>query len=141
MKRKLVEESSKIHRAVREAHAGERAEDYCEAVVELIRKVGEARLTKIASALGVSHVSALRVFRRLQREGLVLLQPYRAIELTKDGIALAKRAAARHKVVYEFLRAIGVSHRNASLDAEGIEHHVGAESLKVFKRFVSNHVN
>jgi len=36
-----------------------------------------------------------------------------------------------------FLRAIGVSARNAELDAEGIEHYVSAETLAAFEKITS----
>ena len=38
---------------------------------ELIDKAGEARLTDLARGLGVTHVTANRTIKRLQRQGLV----------------------------------------------------------------------
>jgi DtxR family manganese transport transcriptional regulator len=122
------------HRAVRLAHSEERAEDYCEMVAELLTGGGRVRVTAVATELGVSHVTAIRVFKRLENQGLVEVIPYRGIGLTASGRRVARRAARRHKIVYDFLRSIGISERNASRDAEGIEHHVCEETLRALRR-------
>ncbi|WP_275427747.1 iron dependent repressor, metal binding and dimerization domain protein, partial [Citrobacter koseri] len=41
----------------------------------------------------------------------------------------------RHRIVERFLIALGVSAETARRDAEGIEHHVSAETLDAFRRF------
>ncbi|WP_304505064.1 iron dependent repressor, metal binding and dimerization domain protein, partial [Acidomonas methanolica] len=38
-----------------------------------------------------------------------------------------------HRVVEAFLLALGVSSENARIDAEGLEHYVGAETLEAFQ--------
>lgn|GEM_PF-4194980 len=121
------------HHAVRLAHSVERAQDYCETVLELINETGVAHVTALAERLGVSHVTAIRVVQRLGREGFFVLAPYKSIKLSKQGTLVAKKAAMRHRIVYEFLRKLGVSHKNACRDAEGMEHHVGEETLRCFK--------
>ncbi|MET0428266.1 MAG: iron dependent repressor, metal binding and dimerization domain protein, partial [Microvirga sp.] len=42
---------------------------------------------------------------------------------------------ARHQTVEAFLVALGVPEAIARRDAEGIEHHVSAETLEAFRRF------
>ncbi len=63
-------------------------------------------------------------------------RPYRAIFLTAEGKALAERVRARHRLVVDFLVAVGVSPDAAEMDAEGIEHHVGRDTLDAFRRFL-----
>jgi DtxR family manganese transport transcriptional regulator len=118
----------------RKDHAQERAQDYAEMIAELIAKTGEARLIDLARGLGVTHVSANRMVKRLQEKGLVTTEPYRSIFLTPAGRSLAKESRERHDVVVKFLVAIGVSQRIAESDAEGIEHHVSRETLAAFVR-------
>ena len=77
-------------------------------IAELIDKTGEARLTDLARGLGVTHVTANRTIKRLQRKGLVTSQPYRSIFLTTDGRSLAKESRDRHETVVRFLMALGV---------------------------------
>ena len=73
---------------------------------------------------------------RLQREGLVHSEPYRAIFLTAEGRDLAEHCRRRHLIVYRFLRSLGVSEEVARVDAEGIEHHVSNETLDAFDRLL-----
>ena len=121
-------------RGTREAHAREIAEDYVEAIAELTETTGEARVTDLARRLGVTHVTVNRTVARLQRNGYVTSQPYRAIFLTETGKKLAAESKQRHDVVVQYLRSIGISEHTAQLDAEGIEHHVSPETLAAFER-------
>lgn len=121
----------------REDHSRERAEDYVELIDALIRESGEARAVDLAQRLGVSHVTVSKAVQRLQREGLVTAQRYRSIFLTEKGAELAAASQARHELVLDFLRAIGVSEEVANVDAEGIEHHVSNETLEAMRRFLA----
>lgn len=130
--------SSNPFQRTRDDHRRERAEDYVEMIDRLIRETGEARAVDLAAKLGVSHVTVSRTVRRLQREGLVNAQPYRAIFLTPEGAKLAAASHARHELVHSFLLAIGVSEAGAASDAEGIEHHVSKETLDAMSRFLAS---
>jgi DtxR family manganese transport transcriptional regulator len=122
-------------RRVREAHQTEMAEDYVELIGDLIAEHGEARLTDLAEYMGVSLATAAKVVQRLSREGLVRSRPYRSLFLTTEGEAMADRSRARHRIVYEFLVALGVNPETAALDSEGVEHHVSDETLALFRAF------
>ncbi|PID60628.1 MAG: transcriptional regulator MntR [Gammaproteobacteria bacterium] len=121
---------------VRQAHQMELTEDYVELIDDLIRNQGEARLVDIAERLGVSQPSASKTVARLQREGYVTSEPYRAVFLTDKGKALAESSRHRHDAVYRFLLAIGVSAATARIDSEGLEHHVSEETLMAFDRIM-----
>ena len=94
----------------------------------------------LAKRFGVSHVTVTRIVTRLQDEGLLRTEKYRPIELTTKGCRLAERSRQRHKIVYEFLLAVGVDSRVAAIDAEGIDHHVSPQTLNKFKAFVQGQV-
>ena len=117
----------------RREHANEIAEDYAEAIADLIAETGEARVVDLAERLGVTHVTVTRTIVRLQKAGFVTSQPYRAIFLTENGRQLAATCKSRHETVVAFLRSLGVSEGVAEMDAEGIEHHVSPETLAAFK--------
>ena len=119
-------------------HANEVAEDYVEAMADLVAEAGEARVVELARRLGVTHVTVNRTIARLQKAGYVTAKPYQAILLTDRGRQLASSCKARHETVVAFLRCIGVPERVAELDAEGIEHHVSPETLKAFERLLTN---
>jgi DtxR family manganese transport transcriptional regulator len=125
------------HRRTRQAHKSELAEDYVEAIADLIDSDGEARVVDLAHCLGVTHVTVIRTISRLAKDGLVNTRPYRSIFLTDEGRALADRVRHRHEVVLRFLRAVGVDEETARADAEGIEHHVSAKTLAAFERYVA----
>ena len=68
------------------------------------------------------------------REGLVETRPYRSIFLTEAGAEMARKSRERHQIVLGFLLAIGVPKDVAEIDAEGVEHHVSAETLAIFEK-------
>jgi len=129
-------ETAAIQRRTRLQHSQERAQDYVEAIADLVASRGEARASDLARSLGVTHVTVIRTVQRLQREGLVKTEPYRSIFLTESGKRLAAGAKVRHRTVIAFLEALGVSAATARADAEGIEHHVSAETLAAFGRYL-----
>ncbi|WP_231742857.1 manganese-binding transcriptional regulator MntR [Stieleria varia] len=113
----------------RRDHASETAEDYVEAIDDVLREREVCRASDLAKCFAVSHVTVHRIVARLKDEGLLETEPYRPITLTAKGKRLAKKARERHELVYEFLLAIGVAPATAAVDAEGIEHHVSSETL------------
>ena len=118
----------------RREHASEVAEDYVEAIADLVAETGEARVVDLARRLGVTHVTVNRTIGRMRRAGYVTSRPYRAIFLTDRGRALAARCRRRHDTVLAFLRSLGIPERIAAMDAEGIEHHVSRETLAAMDR-------
>jgi DtxR family manganese transport transcriptional regulator len=117
----------------RREHASEIAEDYVEAIADLVADTGEARVVDLAKRLGVTHVTVNRTIGRLQKGGFVNSQPYRAIFLTEKGQELAAACKSRHETVVAFLRSLGIPERVAEMDAEGIEHHVSPDTLAAFR--------
>lgn len=124
---------------VRDAHQRELAEDYVELIADLIEQKGEARVVDLAGRLGVSNATVNNSIQRLQRDGLVTSKPYRSIFLTEQGRELAETSRERHRVVREFLIALGVDPETADTDAEGIEHHVSNATLGAFRGYLTRH--
>ena len=135
MNKKQNDRSERFSRT-REQHATETAEDYVEAVQELIDSKGECRVQELARHFSVSHVTVSRTVGRLQKEGLLETAPYKPITLTTKGRKLADRVRKRHEVVLEFLLALGVDKKTAQIDSEGIEHHVSEKTLAAMKKFL-----
>jgi DtxR family manganese transport transcriptional regulator len=111
-------------------------EDYVEMIAELIDEMGEARVADIAERMGVAQPTATKAITRLKREGLATSRPYRGVFLTDEGAALAKLVYARHRIVVDILRKIGVPAHTAEMDAEGIEHYVSEDTLLAFRKFL-----
>ena len=123
------------HQRTRSDHAAETAEDYVEAVADLISETGVCRVTDLARRFGVSHVTVTKIVGRLRREGLVEGERHQPLQLSARGCSLAERARERHTIVVNLLLRLGISPAVAEIDAEGIEHHVSPETLRAFQDF------
>ena len=115
----------------------ELAEDYVEAIAKLLGSGQMARVTDLQREFGVSHVSVIRALRRLEERGLLSRGEGGGLKLTAEGHAMAEKAARRHELVVKFLLAIGVTAGQAQADAEGMEHHLSAETLQAMERHLS----
>ena len=129
------EEHARRFARVRAAHRTEMQEDYVELIGDLIEATGEARAADLAERFGVTAATVANTLARLKRDGLIETQPYRSIFLTAKGAEMADKARRRHAVVVDFLLSLGVSRDTAELDAEGLEHHLSAETLTAMEAF------
>ncbi|RMH14656.1 MAG: transcriptional regulator MntR [Planctomycetota bacterium] len=125
--------ASAAHKRTRRDHASETAEDYVEAIAEIVEAEGTCRVRDLSDRFGVSHVTVTRIVARLVRDGYAATEPYKPIELTSKGRRLARDSRRRHEIVLQFLLAIGLDEHTAALDAEGIEHHVSPRTLARFE--------
>jgi DtxR family manganese transport transcriptional regulator len=132
-----MKSDSKPHERTRRDHSTETAEDYVEAVLQVIEERGACRVVDLAKRFAVSHVTVTKTVSRLQTAGYLTSQPYRPINLTRKGKRVANESMRRHKIVYEFLLALGIRQSVAEVDAEGMEHHVSQETLSKFEAFVA----
>jgi DtxR family transcriptional regulator, manganese transport regulator len=115
-----------------------RMEDYLEVIYELIRQKGYATAVDISESLSVSSPSVTKMLKRLDENKYLRYEKYRGISLTGEGIAVAENIRQKHGLLAEFLKMIGVDENIANVDAEGIEHHIHAETLKKLELFVNN---
>lgn len=105
-------------------------EDYLERIQELIELKGYARSVDIAGSLGISQASVTNMVKRLDAEGFVRHERYRGLVLTAEGETIARNIRKRHRILTDFLNLLGVSKDEVERDVEGLEHHLGASSLK-----------
>ena len=131
-------QDASAHARTRRDHATETAEDYVEAIAEIVEATGACRVTDLSERFGATHVTVIRTVQRLERDGFVRTEKYKPIELTSKGLKLAHDCRERHEVVYRFLLAIGVQPDVAAVDAEGIEHHVSGETLERFREIADS---
>jgi DtxR family transcriptional regulator, manganese transport regulator len=135
-----INPNTPAYERTRRDHATETAEDYVEAIADLIDSTGSCRVTNLAESFGVTHVTVIKTIQRLERDGLVSTEPYKPVELTAKGRKMAKACKERHDIVYRFLVAIGVDEETAAVDAEGIEHHVSPATLARFLKILDKQV-
>ncbi|MFT9256629.1 MAG: manganese-binding transcriptional regulator MntR [Acetobacter sp.] len=128
-----VETHSEGFRANRAARQNALVEDYVELIADLLDEGQEARQVDLAERLGVSQPTVAKMLTRLADEGLVARKPYRGVFLSHAGRVMAEKVRSRHRIVEAFLLALGISTESARIDAEGLEHYVGAETLDAFQ--------
>ncbi|MEQ1734987.1 MAG: metal-dependent transcriptional regulator, partial [Rhodoglobus sp.] len=79
--------------------------------------------TVLAARLGLAASSVTEMVKKLVAQGLVEHEPYGAIELTPDGIALAVRMVRRHRLIETWLVThIGYDWHEVHDEAEVLEH-------------------
>jgi DtxR family Mn-dependent transcriptional regulator len=109
----------------------ESLEDYLEAIFNLIRENGSARVTDIAAQLGIAASSVNQGLKKLNQQGLIEQEKYGPIKLTKSGIQAAEKINCKHQILYLFLKkTLGVSPETADQDACSIEHTLSQESFE-----------
>ena len=115
---------------------GESKEDYLEAAYVLKRQKGYVRNSMLSDYLNYSKASVSVAVRGLLADGYVIKDRYGSIELTEEGRKIAKKIYARHVLLEEFLRRIGVSLESANHDAWRIVHTFSEESYKKIQELV-----
>ena len=114
----------------------ESKEDYIESILIIKREKGAVRSIDIANHFGYSRPSISRAVGLLKKDGLINVDESGYIELTHDGMELAKSIYSRHRTLIRFLEKIGVSPETADADACRIEHILSEESMQRIRDFV-----
>jgi Mn-dependent DtxR family transcriptional regulator len=114
----------------------ESTEDHLERIQELVDHKGYARVTDIATALGLSRSAVSNMVRRLAARGFVNYERYRGFTLTGAGRQVAQEIRARHQTLSTLLDQLGLDAETVRQEVEGIEHHLKPQTLAVFARLV-----
>ena len=112
-------------------------EDYLEAILVISLEKKWVRVSGLADYLGVKMSSVAAGVRFLAGKGLVNHEKYGYIELTREGVRVAKQVYARHKTLYKFLHDfLGLSEPVAWRDACRMEHVLDAKTMKRLLKFL-----
>lgn len=102
---------------------GESLEDYTEAILNLEKENGVARVTDISNRLSVSKPSVTEALNILKEKGIIIYSPYKPIKLTPKGKSLAKKIKKKHDILCNFLEKIlKVDNQKAKIYACKMEH-------------------
>lgn len=105
-------------------------EDYLKAIYELEAEGGMAGTNEIAAALRIAAPSVSGMIRRLSTLGLVTHEPYKGVQLTREGRRAALRTIRRHRVIEAYLtRALGYPWDRVHDEAERLEHAASDELI------------
>ena len=103
-------------------------EDYAKAIYTLQQRAdGPVTTTALAERLNVSAASASGMVRRLGEIGLAKHEPYKGVELTEAGRAVALDVIRHHRLLELLLAELGVPWDRVHDEAEVLEHHISEE--------------
>jgi len=113
-------------------------EDYLAVVLRFQREKRFARVSDIASALGVAKSAVTAALQSLAAKSLINYQPYEPVTLTKEGEQQAEEILLRYQVIFDFLRnALAIDPKDADSIACEIEHAINGAALEKFVCFLA----
>lgn len=114
----------------------ESAEDYLEAILILKERLGLVRSIDIVHERGYSKPSVSIAMKRLRENGYIEMDPAGYITLLPPGEAIAQRIYERHRLLTEWLTALGVDPEVAREDACRMEHDISAETFDCIRTHI-----
>lgn len=111
----------------------ESGENYLETILILHNKTGYVRAVDVATELGFSKPSVSRAMSILKDAGHIVISREGQIELTESGRAIAEKIYERHRLLTEYLIAIGVDEKTAAEDACRMEHVISELTFQKLK--------
>lgn len=115
----------------------ESTEDHLERIQELVDRLGYARVSDVAEALGRNRSTVSNMVRRLAKRGYVNYQRYRGFTLTAEGRQVAAHIRDRHRTLTALLELLGLSSDTIEAEVEDIEHHLKPQTLAALTALVS----
>ena len=115
----------------------ESAEDYLESILIVKEQKGTARSIDIVHYLGYSKPSVSRAMSLLRENGYVTMDQDGFLELTEAGRAIAEPIYERHRLLTQWLTALGVSPETAARDACRMEHSISDETFEKMKAHIA----
>jgi DtxR family Mn-dependent transcriptional regulator len=105
-------------------------EDYLKTIYELEARNGAAGTNEIAAALRIAAPSVSGMIRRLSSQGLISHEPYKGVQLTREGRRAALKTIRRHRVIEAYLtQALGYPWDRVHDEAERLEHAASDELI------------
>ena len=118
----------------------ESGEDYIETIYLLKKRKGLVRSIDVANELGFSRPSVSRAVGILKESGLITMEEDGELNLTDEGVRVAKKVYEKHTTLTTFLMmTAGVDAETAETDACRIEHIISPETFKGIKRYIKEH--
>jgi Mn-dependent DtxR family transcriptional regulator len=98
---------------------------------------GYATTLDISRYMNVSAPSVTKMLKRLDKNGYLYYEKYHGISLTPTGDQLAETIRQKHGTLLEFFEILGIGREIANQDAEGVEHHLNAKTVRQIRKFVT----
>ena len=112
-------------------------EEYLKAIYILIQTYSFARVTDIAKLLNYTKASVNRALKILKAESLVKYENYGDIELTEEGIKVAKSIIKRHNTLRAFLtNVLDVDRDIAEYEARTMKHSISEDTINKLESYI-----
>ncbi|MEY8401809.1 metal-dependent transcriptional regulator [Oscillospiraceae bacterium 44-34] len=118
----------------------ESAEDYLEAILILRERQGTVRSIDVVHQLELTKPSVSVAMKRFRENGYIEMDTDGFITLLPPGEEIAQRIYSRHKLLTQFLIALGVSEKVAAADACKMEHDLSDETFEKIKAHALKHM-
>jgi len=113
-------------------------EDYLGVVLRFQRAKRFARVSDIASALGVAKSAVTAALQSLASKALINYQPYEPVTLTEEGEQQAEEILVRHRIILDFLKdVLAIDPKEPEPIACEMEHTINAVALEKFVCFLA----
>lgn len=106
-----------------------KVEDYMKVIYRL-QENDLVRGVDIARELGVTKPTVSVALREMEASGLITVHLSRSVELTEEGVRIAREITERYDAMYGLLTDLGVDEQTARRDACKMEHGISRDSLK-----------
>ena len=130
---KRLESIKAAHRTVK-VTSTTREEDYLEVIAELVELKGYATTLDVSRFMNVSPPSVTKMLQKLDEKKYLEYEKYHGINLTNMGKQVADTIRRKHSMLLEFFEILNVGKEIANQDAEGLEHHLNAKTIRQEKR-------
>ena len=112
-------------------------EDYFEFIYETIEAKSSVKAIDIAKKFEIARASVTEALQRLEQKGYISYGRYQPIQLTDDGINLAKEIILKHNTLCKFFSSVlELSQEEAELNACQIEHIITPTAFEKIKEYV-----
>ena len=119
----------------------ESAENYLETILVLHQRKGSVRSIDIANELEFSKPSVSVAMKNLRLKGYIEVDASGLIHLLPEGRAIAEAVLEKHRLMTQFLMALGVREEVAAEDACRIEHVLSDASFEAIKEHARKYSN
>ena len=116
----------------------ESGENYLEMIYVLSNETGYVRSVDIAHALSFSKPSVSRAMSILKKAGHIKMDSEGQIELTSSGRQIAESVYNRHRLLTDYLVALGVDNDTAAADACRMEHVISQETFEKIEAHIKS---
>ena len=112
-------------------------EEYLKTMYVLKKQTGRVRVTDVAEKMNCTKASVNKAVKNLKENNLVNFETYGTIELTEEGINLAKKVLEVYDITFLFLKEVlNLDEESSKEEAEKIKSVIKDETVNKLAKYV-----